>query len=136
MRGGDVRADDGAVTSGPAADGNGNAIARLRLLAEDAARQNEGSVLSAQAAMSSRARAVEVTSGARVGGEHEVWVIQVEGAESFTFVGCRRPPGAPSPRGRFLTLVVDARSFVQSDFGISDVKAELSRLGAVITIID
>jgi hypothetical protein len=116
--------------------GDDEPTARLRLLAEDAARQNEGSAFNAQAVKSSRARAVEVISGATVRGEQAVWVIQVEGTERFTCVGCRRPRGAPSPRGQFLTLVVDARSFVQSDFGISDVKADLSQLGAVITILE
>lgn len=124
------------MTTGPGQACDGETIARLRLIAEEAARRNEGSALIAQAVQSTLAHAAKVISGDGVSGEQPVWVIQVEGTERFTCVGCHRPPRAPSPRGRFLRVVLDAQSWWQSSFGIGDVKADLSQLGEVVTLID
>lgn len=127
---------DGIVMSGPSVADDALVIARLRRIAEDAARRNQGSVLIAQAAKNTLAHAVEVLSGDRADdGQQPVWVIQMEGRDRFTCVGCHRPPGAPSPRGLFLQLALDARSYGQSGFGIGDVTADLGRLDAVVTLI-
>jgi hypothetical protein len=108
------------VTSGHAVARGGDTIARLRLIAEDAARRNEAPVLKAQAVKSVLGRAMAAIASDIVGGDQEqpVWVIQVEGAEQFTCLDCSRPPHAKSPRGRFLTLVLNAQSFGRTSFGI------------------
>ena len=44
------------------------------------------------------------------------------------------PPGAKAPTGRYLVLVLDARTFQQSDFGIGPKHADLSQLGIVTAL--
>jgi hypothetical protein len=93
-----------------------------------------GRIELAQAVASTRAPAVRVTSGSRVIGNADVWVIQIEGVEPFVCGGCSRPQGAPVQRGRFVTIVLNANTFNNTDFGIGPNSVDLARLGEVINL--
>jgi hypothetical protein len=94
----------------------------------------DGRIELAQAVASTRARAVRVTSGDRVAGNEDVWVIQIEGVEPFACGGCSRPPGVPAQHGRFLTIVLNAKTFDSTDFGIGPDSVDLARLGEVVNL--
>jgi hypothetical protein len=84
---------------------------------------------------SSHATAVRVTMGDVVEGNQPVWVIQVEGSTQFVCNACSRLAGAVAPRGRFLTLVVDATTLQVLDDGIGPTRAHLGQLGPVIDLV-
>jgi hypothetical protein len=107
---------------------------RLWLIASQAARSLGGQIKIAEAVRSQHARAVRVTSGGRVTGNQAVWVIQVEGVRQFVCGLCSGPPGASAPRGRFVTIVLDATTFDRTDFGIAPERVDLARLGTVIRL--
>ena len=107
---------------------------RLWKSAVSAASAQTGTVLLAEAVKSTHATAVRVTSGDGVSGEEPVWVIQVTGAAEFVCRTCSEPMGGQAPKGRYLTLVLDATTFDQTDFGLEDKAANLAQLGAVISL--
>ena len=107
---------------------------RLWLLAVSGARQNGGTVLTAEAVKSSHGKAVQATMGEGVQGDTPVWVLQVEGTKPFVCGVCRVPAGASAPTGRYLTYILDQQTFAQSDFGVTATGADLSQLGTVITL--
>ena len=109
-------------------------IHRLWLLALSGARQNGGRVLRAEAVKSTHSTAVQATMGDGVQGDQPVWVLQVEGTKPFACRACRHPAAASPPAGRYLTYILDQRTFAQSDFAITASPADLSRLGPVITL--
>jgi hypothetical protein len=107
---------------------------RLWELATHAARSDGGDVATAEAVPSTHATAVRVTMGDIVQGNQPVWVIQVQGRTQFVCNACSRPAGAAAPRGRFLTLVVDATTLQTLDDGIGPTGADLGQLGTVIDL--
>lgn len=107
---------------------------RLWELATHAARSDGGGVAVAEAVRSTHATAVRVTMGDIVQGNQPVWVIQVEGRTEFVCNACSRLAGAAAPRGRFLTLVVDATTLQADDGGIGPTRADLGQLGTVIDL--
>jgi hypothetical protein len=72
--------------------------------------------------------------GDLVQGNQPVWVIQVEGSTHFLCNACSRPQGAAAPRGRYLTLVLDATTLQTLDDGIGPTRADLGQLGTVIDL--
>jgi hypothetical protein len=124
-------ASSGAST--PAA-GDPPTVQRLWAIANSAAVANGGTVFAADAVESTHSKAVRVTMGDGVSGDELVWVVQVEGERRFVCNGCSRPPGATSPTGRYLLLVLDARTFDRTDFGIGPTVADLTKLGPVVTL--
>ena len=59
------------------------------------------------------------TPGDHVPGSAHVRVFLITMHGRFTAREAPRPPGAKAPTGRYLSLVVDARTFRGLDFGIS-----------------
>ena len=107
---------------------------RLWELATQTATSDGGGVATAEAVRSRHAAALRVTMGDVVEGDEPVSVIQVEGSSQFVCNACSRPPGAAAPRGRFLTLIVDATTLQALDDGIGPTRADLGRLGPVIDL--
>jgi O-Antigen ligase len=52
----------------------------------------------------------------------------------FVVRGTPGPPGAAAPRGRFLELAVDPRTFVVTDFGVEPIAPDVSLLGRPTTL--
>jgi hypothetical protein len=134
---------DPAATSSAAADDTVRtndhdhmAAHRLWKIAERAAEGMGGSVKSAQAVKSRHAVAEATISGDVVPGNQRVWTIQVEGVDEFVCRSCTYPAGATPPTGRFLTVVVDAKTFATTDGGLGSAKVDLSSLGTVIDLDD
>ena len=107
---------------------------RLWRVAERAAEGMDGQIHSAQSVMSQHAAAVRLTSDAIVPGNQAVWAIQVEGVQEFVCRTCSAPAGAPLPSGRFITLVIDAGTFEESDFGVGPERDDLGELGTVVEL--
>jgi hypothetical protein len=77
---------------------------------------------------------VKATSGDGVTGEEPVWVIQLKGAAEFVCRTCRGPSGARAPKGRYITRILDATTFDQTDFGLDDKVVNLAQLGTVVRL--
>jgi hypothetical protein len=128
-----------STSSSTAADGGGDSHdvstrQRLLHLAERAAASMGGSIKSVQAVESRRSAAVRLTSGGIVRGNQPVWAIQIEGVHRFVCRVCSYPAGATPPGGRFLTFIVDAKTFATTDSGIGSPRVDLSNLGTVINL--
>jgi hypothetical protein len=122
-----------AATNPTSTGSEQNAVdARLWKLAVEAAAANGGTVLTADAVKSTHSTAVTVTSGDWVPGEEPVWAIQVKGTSEFVCNICSRPEGAQPPRGRYITVILDATTFESTDSELSNSAADLSKLGTVI----
>jgi hypothetical protein len=93
-----------------------------------------GQIESAGAVKSQHAAAVRLTSGAIVSGNRDVWAVQVEGVHEFVCRSCSRPWGAAPPRGRFITVVIDAETFEVTDWGLAPNSVDLGKLGTVIEL--
>jgi hypothetical protein len=119
-----------------AASGGSNAAIEQRLwtLAVGAATAEGTTVKDAEAVRSTHMRAVAVTMGDGVEDDQPVWVIQLEGVAEFVCDQCSFPQGAKAPRGRFQVLIVGASTFQGLDFGLSDTKADLTKLGSVVDL--
>jgi hypothetical protein len=108
---------------------------RLWAVAVSAATSEGSTVKEAQAVLSTRTRAVNVTMGDGTEDDDQpVWVVQVEGVGEFVCDGCSYPQGAVAPRGRFQVLVVTASTLRALDFGLTDTKADLTQLGDVVDL--
>lgn len=107
---------------------------RLWAIADSAAQSQGGTVKAAKAVRSTRAAAVLLTSQGIIKDDQPVWVVQAEGAAEFVCNSCHHPAGSVSPRGRFITMIVGARTFQGLDFGLDATKADLSRLGPVVDL--
>jgi hypothetical protein len=71
------------------------------------------------AVLTTRAKALtSATPGDYVPGSGHVAVFLITMSGHFTATGASRPPGAKAPSGRYLSLVIDARTFQSLDFGI------------------
>jgi hypothetical protein len=140
-------ASSAPASSAPASGGPASSVAptesfsfdaaieqRLWTLAVSAATAEGSTVKEAQAVGSTHARAVAATMGDGVEDDQPVWVIQVEGAAEFVCDQCSFPQGAAAPRGRFQVLIVGASTFQGLDFGLSDKKSDLTKLGQVVEL--
>jgi hypothetical protein len=107
-------------------------VTELHKIADEAARDNGGRVVHAQAVRSTNAKAWRLFSGSKLSGEEAVWAIQVEG--DFVCSSCRGQRSAAGPRGHVLQITVHAVTLQTNGFGIQDRVADLSRLGPVIVL--
>lgn len=107
---------------------------QLWRIAVNAARSNHAQVAHAEAVhASSRAHAVAVTMGDGVAGDHPVWVVQVQTRHQFTCLSCSGPAGS-TVRGRYIIIVLDAKTLRGSDDAITRQPANLAKLGRVIRL--
>lgn len=110
-------------------------ITQLMTIAKTAAANGGGQVESADAVRSTRSAAVRFSSGDGVSGNEPVWLVQVRGKKDFVCGTCSQPRGAgSSPRGRVIQLILDAKTFDVTDFGLDSRWLDLSPLGAVLVL--
>lgn len=107
----------------PAAAGTpvpASAIGRLTAIAHRAAvRNGDPGPAWITAVATTRAKALtSATPGDYVPGSARVKVYLITMCGHFTAVDASIPPGAKAPSGRYLSLVIDARTFRGLDFGI------------------
>jgi hypothetical protein len=97
-----------------------SAIARLTAMAHRAATINgDPAPAWITAVLTTRASALtSATPGDYVPGSAHVKVFLITMRGRFTAREASRPPGAKAPTGRYLSLVVDTRTFESLDFGI------------------
>jgi hypothetical protein len=98
-----------------------SAIGRLTAMAHRAATLNgDRDPAWITAVMTTRAKALtSATPGDDVPGSSRVRVFLITMRGHFTAKDASRPPGAKAPTGRYLSLVIDAKTFRGLDFGIS-----------------
>jgi len=98
-----------------------SAIARLTAIARRAAAVNGDSHPEwITAVLTTRAKALtSATPGDYVPGSARVRVFLITMRGHFTAIGGPGPPGAKAPAGRYVSLVISARTFQGLDFGIS-----------------
>jgi hypothetical protein len=99
-----------------------SAVPRLTALARRAATANgDPAPAWATAVLTTRAKALtSATPGDFVPGSAGVRAFLVTMRGRFTAYGSSPPAGAALPTGRYLPLVVDAKTFQVLDFGLSD----------------
>jgi heat shock protein HslJ len=103
---------------------------RLWHIAADAARNNT-TIARAEAVQTSEFHALALTNGGEVPGNPPVWLIQIEAPTEFVCNTCHGPVAV---HGRFITITVNARTFVGLDFGVTDQRVDLSTLGNVVEL--
>jgi hypothetical protein len=98
-----------------------SAIGRLTTIASGAARVNGDTTPAwVTVVVTTRAKALtSATPGDHVPGSAHVKVYLITMHGKFVANGASRPPGAKAPTGRYLSLVIDARTFRGLDSGIS-----------------
>jgi hypothetical protein len=120
--------------------GNGKAEAspageRLLAAADAAAKSNGGEARRVEVVKTTRGEAADFTGRGTQAQAEEVWVVQVSG-DDYTCDLCSRPPGASSPKGRFITLVLRASDYEGTDFGMSPTATDLAKFGEVEVLRD
>jgi hypothetical protein len=97
-----------------------SAIPRLTAIAHRAATINgDPNPAWITAVLTTRAKALtSATPGDYVPGSAHVKVFLITMRGHFTARNASRPPGAKAPTGRYLSLVIDAKTFQGLDFGI------------------
>jgi hypothetical protein len=103
---------------------------RLLAAADAAAEANDGEARQVEAVKTTRGIAADVTGHSNQAQDEEVWVVQVSG-DAYTCKFCSGPPGAKTPTGRYLTLVLRASDFEGTGSGIGPNGSDLSRFGDV-----
>jgi hypothetical protein len=78
------------------------------------------------------AQAERYMMGDIVQGGHPVFVVEMRG--HFTCNGCSVPAGASAPTGTVMTVILDARSLRETDFGLSRHWKNLNVLGQPISL--
>jgi hypothetical protein len=98
-----------------------SAIARLTAIARRAAAVNDDSHPEwITAVVTTRAKALtSATPGDYVPGSARVRVFLITMRGHFTATDATGPPGSKAPTGRYVSLVINARTFQGLDFGIS-----------------
>ena len=98
-----------------------SAIGRLTAMAHHAAILNgDAAPAWITAVLTTRAMALtSATPGDHVPGSAHVKVFLITMRGHFTAEEASMPPGAKAPTGRYLSLVIDAKTFQGLDFGIS-----------------
>jgi hypothetical protein len=86
------------------------------------------------AVRSTRKAAVAASSGADVDTDESSYLIVLHG--HFVGHAAKLPRGAELPRGAVLTIVVDARTNLVTDWGISDRTPDTSSLGSETSLGD
>ena len=98
-----------------------SAVGRLTAIARRAATINRDPAPAwVTAVVTSRAKALtSATPGDYVPGSAHVKVFLITMCGHFTARGATGPPGSKAPTGRYVSLVIDAKTFQGLDFGIS-----------------
>ena|SRR5215475_2382462 len=111
----------GAATAAAGRPVPKSAVSRLTEIAKRAARLNgDRHPVWATAVLTTHAEALRsATPGDTVSNRRHVPVFLVTIRGRFVCDLCSRPSGAKSPRGRYIALVLDAKTFNEMDFGIS-----------------
>jgi hypothetical protein len=116
------------------------AISRLTMIGSRVAKANGDSApLRMTAVLTTHAKALtSATPGGFVPGAGGVLVFLVTMQGHFAANAAPGPPGAAAPTGRYLSIVVDARTFRVLDFGLSPNPPPVSpaSLGPVTYLID
>ena len=108
---------------------------KLWRIAQDAAQTDNGKIMWAHAIRTTRAQASQATHGQAARGLSDpVWLLVIRARDSFTCTTCPRPPGAESPGGRYMTLVLDGRTLNVSESEGSDYAPNVAGLGPVIQL--
>jgi hypothetical protein len=108
-------------------------VTTLTVLAKNmAAYADDSNVVAGDAVLTTRQAAATASSGDLVNTNQPVYLVQLQG--HFTALGASVPPGVKLPTGTDLTLVVDATSGSVTDWGVSNRKADLYKLGSVIAL--
>jgi hypothetical protein len=97
-----------------------SAVHRLAAIADRAVTSNGGQPVAwATAVVTTHAKALtSATPGDTTpGGKAIVYLVTIKG--HFVCGPCSVPPGAQAPTGTYLSLVIDAKTFAGTDFGIS-----------------
>jgi hypothetical protein len=117
-----------SATSAPAAAGAvpglrvpAAAVPRLTAIADNFARVNGGATpTSVSAVTTTHAKALDsATPGDNVKSESRIAVYLVTMKGSFTGYGAKVPPGVAMPTGKYLSIVIDSRTFSVLDWGLS-----------------
>lgn len=111
----------GCAQSPPATRVPASAVPQLTTLARRAARANgDPAPVWATAVLTTRAKALtSATPGDSVPGDTRTQVFLVTMLGRFTAYDSSPPAGAALPTGRYLSVVVDARTLVVLDIGLS-----------------
>lgn len=108
-------------------------LPELAVLARSAATANADPKATGEAVRTTYRQAERVVltgdTGTSPPGDTQVWVIQIHGA--FTCVTCSRPPGATTPTGAAIALIINASTYQAYDVTITDKPHDLSSLGKV-----
>jgi hypothetical protein len=116
----------------------GSAIGRLQAIADNFAKINgDSSPVSISAVTTTHAKALtSATPGDRVSYQVGAMVYLITLTGNFKGYGASVPPGAAIPTGRYLSVVIDARTFSVLDWGLSPNKPPVSpaQLGPVTLI--
>ncbi len=117
-----------------------SAIPRLTVIASRAAKANgDAAPLWMTAVLTTHAKALtSATPGDFVPGADGVRVFLITMRGHFVASAAPGPPGAAAPTGRYLSLVVDAKTFQVLDFGLSPKPPPVSpaSLSSVTYLID
>jgi hypothetical protein len=111
----------GAATASAGRPVPKSAVSRLIKIAKRAARLNgDQHPLWATAVLTTHEKALlSATPGDTVSDRRHVAVYLVTIRGRFVCNLCSRPPGAKAPRGRYISIVLDARTFNGMDDGLS-----------------
>jgi len=116
-----------------------SAVSRLTEIAKHAARANgDRHLLWATAVLTTHEQALRsATPGDTVSNRRHVAAYLVTIRGRFVCKTCSVPPGANAPKGRYISIVVDAKTFKDMDFGLSQKASKLSpsSLGPVTHLI-
>ena len=90
-----------------------------------------GKVAQVEVVQSTHSRAVRVTMGDGVEGNQPVLVIQLQAATAFHVVHSGPPGATTNSTAKYEIVVVDARSFSETDASLGNQHVDLSTLGPV-----
>lgn len=121
----------GATSAPPTSVATSPLAHRLLALTAHVASLDGGSPALTEAVRTTSARAQRYVFGNAVASSTAVWVVQAEG--SFACTACAQP-GSSAPRGRVLTLIVDAANLSVTDVGVGDRVVDLGTLGHVLLL--
>lgn len=108
---------------------------RLLAAAEAAADANSGKARRVEVVKTTRGEAADLIGHSNQAQAEEVYVVQVSG-DDYTCHVCRRPPGASSPKGRFITVVLRAGDYESTGSGLGPTATDLTRFGEVEVLRD
>ena len=117
--------------SGTAAGDVGDEATKVRLLAAaDAAAKGDGGVARrVEAVETTRGKAADLTGHSNLDQSEALWVVQISG-DHYVCSACSVPYGAAAPEGDYITIVLRASNFENTDGGLGPA-TDLAPLGDV-----